>query len=133
MAMHTTGVPAAHAPLWQVSVCVQPSPSLHAAPSALFGCLFTPPAHVSSVQAMPSSTGVSLSFGLAAILPLPSQTCERQSFGVCAATGVPCAVKVTPHTPAVHVRVLHSSSVPVQSPATLHPTHWPMSLHTSGS
>ena len=36
-ALHVTGLAPEHAPDWQVSVCVQPLPSLHAVPFAAFG------------------------------------------------------------------------------------------------
>src|SRR3989442_281822 len=36
-AAQTTGFAPTQAPAWQVSVCVQPSPSLQVEPSALFG------------------------------------------------------------------------------------------------
>src|SRR5207244_765857 len=36
-AVHTTELPPVQVPAWQVSVCVQASPSLHAVPSALAG------------------------------------------------------------------------------------------------
>src|SRR5213083_2475679 len=37
VAVHTTGFPPTQAPAWQVSVCVQAFPSLHAVPSSAFG------------------------------------------------------------------------------------------------
>jgi hypothetical protein len=39
---HTTGLPAVHAPLWQLSACVQAFPSSHAAPFILLGYEQTP-------------------------------------------------------------------------------------------
>ena len=36
-AVHTTGLPPVHAPVWQVSVWVQALPSLHAVPLAFAG------------------------------------------------------------------------------------------------
>ena len=41
-AEQTTGLEPVHVPLWQVSVCVQALPSLHAEPSALGGFEQTP-------------------------------------------------------------------------------------------
>src|SRR2546429_687152 len=43
-AVHTTELPPVQVPAWQVSVCVQASPSLHAVPSALAGFEQRPPA-----------------------------------------------------------------------------------------
>ena len=37
LAVHTTGLPPVQTPAWQVSVCVQASPSLHAVPSGCAG------------------------------------------------------------------------------------------------
>ena len=42
LAAHTTGFDPVHVPLWQVSVCVQAFPSLHAAPFAFAGFEQTP-------------------------------------------------------------------------------------------
>src|SRR4051812_40709731 len=41
-ARHTTGFAPTHAPAWQLSLCVQASPSLHEAPAALVGFEQTP-------------------------------------------------------------------------------------------
>src|SRR5213079_2734367 len=41
-AVHTTGLLPVQAPLWQVSVCVQALPSLHAVPSILAGSEHAP-------------------------------------------------------------------------------------------
>src|SRR5882724_11704406 len=41
-ATHTTGDAPVHVPAWQVSTCVQASPSLHTAPSGLAGFEHTP-------------------------------------------------------------------------------------------
>jgi hypothetical protein len=77
-----------------------------------------------------------LSFGRSALLtlvvvpPAPLQTAVRQSPAVCAANGVFTAVRLTPQTPAVHVRVEHSVSLPAQSEAAKHSTHAPAPLHS---
>jgi hypothetical protein len=42
LAVQTTGLLPVHVPLWQVSVCVQALPSLHAVPSAAVGFEHTP-------------------------------------------------------------------------------------------
>src|SRR5262249_4574146 len=60
---HTTGLPPTHAPDWHVSVCVQASPSSHAAPSSSATCPGTPRAHTSVVHELPSSAGTSVSSG----------------------------------------------------------------------
>lgn len=41
-AMHVTGLPPVQVPAWQVSVCVQAFPSMHAVPFPLFGFEQTP-------------------------------------------------------------------------------------------
>src|SRR5205809_3549333 len=41
-AVQTTGLTAVHVPPWQVSLCVQASPSSHAAPSSLLGFEHSP-------------------------------------------------------------------------------------------
>src|SRR6266851_1270947 len=41
-AVHTTVLPPVHAPPWQVSLCVQASPSSHPAPSGLLGFEHSP-------------------------------------------------------------------------------------------
>ena len=41
-AVHTTGFEPVHVPLWQVSVCVQALPSLHAVPFVAAGLLHWP-------------------------------------------------------------------------------------------
>src|SRR5690242_15194605 len=42
IAVQTTGLAPVHVPAWQVSVCVQPLPSLHMLPLALLGLEHTP-------------------------------------------------------------------------------------------
>src|SRR5262249_9704751 len=65
------------------------------------------------------SLGGSVASGVASMLPCPLQTTFLQSPAVCVATGVSFAVKLKPHTPPVHVRFLHSSSIPGHSDTAL--------------
>jgi hypothetical protein len=77
----------------------------------------TPFVQTSDVQSLPS-TGTSLSSTTEIRFPLPSQTLEWQSPGVCVALGVPYGAYWTPHFPEVQVRWEHSVSVPAQSVGT---------------
>jgi hypothetical protein len=53
--LQVRGVPAVHAPLWQVSAPLQALPSLQAVPLATVGFEHTPEVHTSEVHGLPSA------------------------------------------------------------------------------
>ena len=62
--------------------------------------------------------------------PEPLHCACRQSPAVWLVSGVPCAVKSKPHTPAVHVRVSHWVSLPGQSVGNTQLTQSPLPSHS---
>ena len=87
-----------------------------------------PELHSSVVQTLPSTGRSRLSLKIGA-LPAPSHCSPLQSPAVGSTSLVFAAVKLNPQTPAaLQVRVRQAVSVPGQSAATAHPTHWPFAL-----
>src|SRR5262249_61365419 len=62
--------------------------------------------------------------------PVPSHTLILQSPGLWFAIGVPRGGSIAPHTPATHVRMWHSVSLPGHSDAMMQFTQWPAPSHS---
>jgi len=151
--VHTTGFFPVHTPPWQVSVCVQAFPSLHAVPSALAGLEHVPvagsqvpatwhwsealqtaglrPRHTSAsqvsvcVQASPSSQVVPSPAGIP--MQRPASQLSPVVHWLPSSQAVPSATAVPRQVPAWQLScVVHalSSSQAVPS-ATTAPTHVP--------
>src|SRR5262249_48357127 len=107
-----------------VALHTEPPPWVHGVSVAFSGFDGELPVHTSSVHWLPS-TGLSFVSATLCTLPAPSHTFFLQSPVVCDATAVLAAGKPKPHAPAVHFRVLHSSSVPGHSLGAVQPVHAP--------
>ena len=110
MALHVTGLPPTHAPVWQLSVCVHLLPSLQTEPSGLLGFEHTPV----FVSQMPTSWHGPLTVHVTALLPvhLPAKQPSVLVQALPSSQAVPSLRGTAAHAPvfASHVPTLQASS-----------------------
>ena len=114
---HTTGLAPVHAPVWQVSVCVQALPSLQDAPSALLGLEHIP---VTESQT-PASWHWSSAEHTTGLAPVHAPAWQ-----------VSDCVQALPSLHAVPLALLGLEHIPVTESQTPASWHWSSAEHTTG-